>query len=48
MSDAVKAEMAKIRAEYPWLEEATIERYAEQIVKKRNSNEYNRDKDEGA
>lgn len=37
-------EMAKIREAYPWLDDATIERYAEQIVKKRN-NGYTRDKD---
>ena len=35
-------EMAKIREAYPWLDEATIERYAEQIIKKRN-NEHNGD-----
>ena len=30
-------EMAKIREAYPWLDEATIERYAEQIIKKRKN-----------
>ena len=38
MTDELKAEMAKIRAAYPWLEESTIERYAEQAIKHKYEN----------
>ena len=33
-----QAEMAKIREHYPWLEECTIERYAEQVIKNKYAN----------
>lgn len=36
--DELRAEVAKIRAAYPWLEESTIERYAEQAIKNKQEN----------
>lgn len=35
-ADEMRAEAEKIRTAYPWLEEATIERFAEQTIKNRH------------
>ena len=36
MTDELHAEVCKIRSAYPWLQEETILRYAEQCVKNRH------------
>ena len=38
IEEEVRQECAKIRAAYPWLEETTIERYAEQALKNKHKN----------
>lgn len=39
--DELEKQIKIIRAAYPWLEEDTIQRYAEQAVKNKIKNEYN-------